>query len=78
MVPVTTDMTGSTITITFNVDGTTLTATLAGSSLKKLPAGNVYAVGVVVQGTQLVVSGVSVTDWATDSGYTQPTLYPHL
>lgn len=62
MVPVETAMTTD-VTLSFTIDGAVLNATVPVASLSKLAAGSNYGITVVIQGTQLVISSVTVTDW---------------
>lgn len=73
MVPVTTVMTTD-VTLSFTIDDAVLNATVPAASLSELAAGTNYGITVVIQGTQLVISGVTVTNW-NPAGIATP-VYP--
>jgi hypothetical protein len=66
MVPVSTNMSALTTTLSFNVDGTILSTTFTGG-LTKLQDGQEYIIGILVKGTTLTVSGVWTANWLTDT-----------
>ncbi|MDP4184873.1 MAG: fimbrillin family protein [Bacteroidota bacterium] len=57
-----TTLTGD-ILLTFNVDGTDLTATLPAGSIASLIAGQNYKISVTLKGNILVVTGVTIASW---------------
>jgi len=67
MVPCT--LTGVT-TLSFTVDGNTLSGSIANATLSALLAGSNHTVTVTVTGSALIISSVSTTDWATGASTT--------